>query len=378
VKPFELSLNQGVFSGRGSVSRLSALIGQPGSRVVLVHGSGAVGRSQDMDAVIRELESRYDVFHAAVSGEPEADFVDETVSLIKARGGADSVAAIGGGSVIDTAKALSYMIINDGMINDYLEGIQTAPVTGNRLPLFAVPTTAGTGSEATRNAVITVSGKNPVKRSLRHERLVPDAAILDPGLLATCPPQVIAASGLDAITQLIEAYLSTEATDFTDSLALSGLRAGLPALEAWYTGSDPDAAAQVQYAAWLSGVTLAHAGLGVVHGFAGWLGARYSIPHGIVCGRLLGTSLAVISGKTDRMDPAHAKLDVLAGIMKADGGSDIGPALTRLADRLGIPKLGTFGLSVPALPEDAAKCTNKFSPGNLTLNDRISILERSL
>jgi alcohol dehydrogenase len=181
------------------------------------------------------------------------------------------------------------------------------PYQGPALPFIAVPTTAGTGSEATKNAVLNVRGPNGFKKSFRHELLVPEYALLDPDLLASCPRPQIAANAMDALTQLLESYVSIKANPFTDALAESGLNAVREGLLAWYEGGDQAAAgrSRMAYAALLSGVCLAQTGLGSVHGLASPLGAFFPIPHGAVCGTLVGAATRVNLTALRERDPNH-------------------------------------------------------------------------
>ena len=213
--------------------------------------------------------------------------------------GVDVVLAVGGGSVLDAGKAIAAMLGPGagGTVTDHLEGLPGfRPYEGVPLPFVAVPTTAGTGSEATRNAVISRRGPDGWKRSIRHERMVAVDAVVDPDLLAGAAPVQIAANGMDALTQLLEAYTSTKAGPLTDALALDGLAAARDSLLAWHGEPDgpgaPAARSGMAYAALLSGICLAHAGLGGVHGLASPLGAQLPIPHGIACGATLAGIVA--------------------------------------------------------------------------------------
>jgi len=210
-----------------------------------------------------------------VSGEPSPEVVDRIAASLEA----DVVVAIGGGSAIDAGKAVAAMAEEGGSIVDYLEEVGTKPPTGRRRFLVAVPTTAGTGSEATANAVISRVGASGFKKSLRHEGYIPDIALIDPELALDCPPAVTAASGLDAITQLLEGFVSTGGNPLTDALGRSGLAtAGRSFSRAVHEG-DLIARSAMAYAAYLSGVILAIAGLGIVHGIASPLGGAYPVPH---------------------------------------------------------------------------------------------------
>lgn len=203
---------------------------------------------------------------------------------------------LGGGSALDAAKAIAGLLKPGNSVMDHLEGVgPELPYQGPATPFIAVPTTAGTGSEATKNAVLSIPGPEGFKKSFRDEKLVAEIALVDPDFLASCPPHIIAANGMDAFTQLLESYVSSRANRLTDALAWSGMKAARDSLLVWYRNgpAQRDAQAGMAYAALLSGITLAQAGLGSVHGLASPLGAFFPIPHGVVCGTLVAEATAM-------------------------------------------------------------------------------------
>jgi alcohol dehydrogenase class IV len=222
------------------------------------------------------------------------------------------VLAVGGGSAIDTGKAVSAMALCEEPVAGYLEGIGGKSHPGTKLPFVAVPTTAGTGSEATKNAVIR-SVAHGVKRSLRHDNFVPDAAIVDPSLTATCPPDVAAFCGMDAFTQLLESYVSVKASPVTDALVESGMEYAVRCLGplSRYRAGDEEREG-MSYAALLSGIALANAGLGIVHALAANIGGRVNIPHGAVCAALLAHATEVSVRALRSRAPGHPSLDKYA------------------------------------------------------------------
>jgi alcohol dehydrogenase len=312
---------------------------------------------------------------------------------------------------------------------DHLEGIgPELPYRGPSVPFVAVPTTAGTGSEATKNAVLSVRGAGGFKKSFRDESLVARVAIVDPDLLAACPPELIAANGMDALTQLLESYVSVKANPFTDALALSGLACVRDGLVAWFEAAAgrgvaaqrsvaapaaaiakapaaaaapaPAAAAapapapareRMAYAALCSGICLAQAGLGAVHGLASPLGAQYPIPHGVACGAtLVAATRANIAALVAR-DPGSVALSryaaagwILSGVAGADdreAREALLVALETLTIRLAVPRLSAYGIteaSIPALVADSRGSSMKTNPITLTDDEIAAILRESL
>lgn len=279
--------------GRGCFDKTVDLLATYGKQVLIVTGASSFQSTQYWSSLLGRIEERsMNYLHCTVGGEPSPHYVDEIVSQFADRN-IDVVLGIGGGSVLDAAKAIAGLLGVTNSVMDFLEGVgPELRYEGPAVPFIAVPTTAGTGSEATKNAVLSVQGEDGFKKSFRDDKLVAEFAIVDPALLAGCSPDLIAANGMDALTQLMESYVSTRANVMTDALAISGLRAVRDGLLEWYRGgaSAHDAQDRMAYAAMLSGITLAQVGLGSVHGLASPLGAFYPIPHGIVCGTLVAAA----------------------------------------------------------------------------------------
>jgi alcohol dehydrogenase len=305
----------------------------------------------------------------------------------------DVVLGVGGGSVMDAAKAIAGLLRTDSSVLDHLEGLPGArPYEGPAVPFIAVPTTAGTGSEATRNAVISERGPAGYKRSFRDERLVAADAVVDPDLLAGNDHVRVATNGMDALTQLIEAYTSLRSGPLTDALALSGLEAARDSLLAWHADPDGPGAAvarsRMAYAALLSGICLAHAGLGAVHGLASPLGAQLPVPHGAACGATLAAVTAANIGALAERDPASPALEryarlgrLLAGLPETTSGPEARGALVLTLSRwtaaLEIPRLRAYGLEaagIPAIVADARGSSMRTNPVVLTDEEIASIL----
>jgi alcohol dehydrogenase class IV len=280
---FSLALPGRIVFGRGTASSAGAEAARLGRRVLLVRSASAAYA----DVLMKDLEARgLHVTTCLARGEPRLDAV-ETLLDVHRRAPVDVVIAIGGGSTIDLGKALAALLPSDHPAMAHLEIVgEGRPLEVAPLPFIAVPTTAGTGAEATRNSVIGVPDHRR-KVSLRDARMLPDLAIVDPALTDGCPRDVTLASGLDAVAQVIEPYLSSRANPFTDSLCEKAIPMGLAALRQLMDGEVPAARDAMSYVSLASGIALSNAGLGAVHGLAGVLGGMTDVPHGVLCGRFL-------------------------------------------------------------------------------------------
>ncbi len=351
--------------GRGRIGRLPVIVAGHGRRALLVTGERSFRATPAWDALLAGLAGAgVEVEALAVAGEPSPRLVDEAVARYEpAR--IDVVVGIGGGSVLDAAKAVAGMLRTGRSVMDHLEIVgRGLPYEGPATPFIAVPTTAGTGSEATKNAVLSERGPDGFKRSFRDDRLVAAVALVDPDLLESCPRALIAADGMDAVTQLLEACVSTGAGPVTDALALAGLAAARDALLYWHAAGpgagEATAAARerMAFAALASGICLAHAGLGSVHGLAAPLGAALTVPHGAACGATLVAATEVNLAALAARDPDGPGLAryaaagrVVAGDPRLDDAAARGALLSTLRTwtrALAIPGLAAYGL-LPAL-----------------------------
>ena len=274
--------------GEGKIFYLTEAIKSYGTKFLLVTGASSFVSSSSFERLKGQFGSQKLNFkHTYVNGEPTPGLVDDAI-LELGTFKPDVVVAIGGGSALDAGKAISAMIPLNDTVKNYLEGIGSKMHPGVKIPFIAIPTTAGTGSEAARNAVLSETGPNGYKRSLRHNRFVPDLAIVDPTLTLSCSPSTTASSGMDAFTQLLESYLSPNGSSITDALALEGLaKVSSSLLPAFRDGSDGSARTGMALAAYLSGLTLTNAGLGLIHGFASSIGGFFAVPHGVICSALM-------------------------------------------------------------------------------------------
>ncbi len=389
VKPFNFARLPLIYFGGGKINELPEIISYYGKSVLLVTGVRSF-----MDS--RRAGRLFDLFgssgigfqHVPVRNEPSPETVDETVHKFRGRE-INAVVSIGGGSVIDAGKAISAMLEKNGSVREYLEVVGNREHPGTKVPFIAVPTTSGTGSEATKNAVISKVGKEGFKRSLRHDNLVPDAAVVDPELTLDCPPDITAAAGMDCFTQLTEAYLSTKANEYTDALALEGIKAIKRSLVRSYThGGDIDARSDMSFATLTSGICLANAGLGAVHGMAGTIGALFDITHGVVCGTLMAVANEMTVRELRRISPVHPSLKkyaVLGRLFSASKGKDddyhidsfIG-YLHTITDRLDLPGLAGYGIGTGDLAAISSKSDVKNNPAELSAGILSEILARRL
>jgi alcohol dehydrogenase class IV len=284
---FEFSTAQRIVFGRDALTRLPALCAPLGKRFLIVAG-GAVKRSGAVGALAAGLTrgGAECLVYSCAAGEPTVETVDAAVQAGR-QYGADAVIGIGGGSALDTAKAAAAVIANGGSVRDYLEGVGTKKLSTDPLPFIAVPATAGTGTEVTKNAVV-MSREEQFKKSIRDDRMLARIALIDPELTISVPKDVTAASGMDAICQLIESYTAKKANPFCDAMALYHTPRALFALRRAYDdGGDMDARETMALASMVSGMCLANAGLGAAHGIGAGLGALLGTRHGVACGMLL-------------------------------------------------------------------------------------------
>lgn len=359
---FQVSRLPAIRFGQGSARQLADHLKPFGNRALIVTGRHSFVKSDHWPALQEDL-AKADIAWEwlQVHGEPSPQLVDEAVARY-ADADIEVVVGIGGGSVLDAAKAIAGLLAGGHSVMDYLEGVgKGLPYAGPALPFIAVPTTAGTGSEATKNAVLSVQGEEGFKKSFRHEDLVARLAIVDPELLTSCPKALIAANGMDAFTQLLESYVSINASPMTDALAWSGMTAFRDGFwSAWEVDhSEAETGyARLAMASLFSGITLAQAGLGSVHGLASPLGAFFPIPHGVVCGTLLAEATAINIAALRERTPDSSALRKYAAVGRLLTGETENDAaacdalvdrLYQWTDRLELPLLNTFGVTADDL-----------------------------
>jgi alcohol dehydrogenase class IV len=390
MKSFSLARIPELIFGPGKISVLPDLIHRYGKNVLLVTGQHSFLESDHANSLFGNLQTKG--FHWSVyqiNHEPSPSDIDRAVEQFKLSK-PDVVVAIGGGSVVDAGKAISAMLVSPENIISYLEVVGTQTPPGIKIPFIAIPTTSGTGSEATKNAVITEIGVNGFKSSLRHSNYIPDLALIDPELQLNCSLQQTACSGMDAFTQLLESYLSTEANPMTDALALDGINYIKQSL-VQLVKIDPqniENRSKMAYAAWLSGITLANAGLGTVHGFASSVGSKFSIPHGVVCGTLMAETNRLTLQNLSRSGDERYFLNKYATVgrifSKKKNGTDayfaksLIDSLVQMTDELYIPRFSEFGISEADLDKLAEQTSNKNNPVKLSTSELKEILVNRL
>jgi len=379
---FEFATAGKIVAGAGRAAELPGMVAGLGSRVLVCTGAdparhGGLLAGLGLPAVV-----------VTVAAEPTVELARAGVAAAREHG-ADVVAAVGGGSVIDLAKAVAMLLGNGGDPLDYLEVIGSGrKITQPAVPCVAVPTTAGTGAEVTANAVL-ASPAHGLKASLRSPLMIPRVALVDPELTVSCPPRVTAASGLDALTQCLEPFVSVRANPLTDGLAREGLRRAAAGLRAAYAdGRDLGARADMAMCSLLGGIALANAKLGAVHGLAGVIGGTADVPHGVACAALLAPVVeanvrALRSGQPG--GPALGRYAEASRLLTGRPAASIDDGLTWIRETvslLDVPGLAAFGIGPQHAGDVAAKAARSSSmqgnPVTLTPGDLRAIVLQAL
>jgi len=343
---FDFATAARILFGEGRIAEAGAIAAELGAHALLV--SSGSERSAVVVASLHEHGIATTSFH--VRGEPTVALAEEGARRARATG-CELVVAVGGGSVIDAGKAIAALITNRAPVREYLEVVGRAqPLAERSVPYIAIPTTAGTGAEVTRNAVL-MAEEERVKVSLRSPFMLPTVALVDPELTYSLPPDVTASTGLDALTQCLEPFVSSRANPITDALARDGIRRAAGALRRVVRdGRDVEARRDMSIASLCGGLALANAKLGAVHGFAAPLGGMFPIPHGVACARLLAPVAAANVRALRERTPASrslARYQEVARMVtgRADALAEDGAEwLAALVEELGVPRLGAFGV----------------------------------
>ena len=383
--PFEFATATRVIFGAGTVRQARDVVRPFGRSILLVTGSDSKRAQPLVDDL---LDGGFPVTVFEINTEPTTEHVLAGARVIREKG-SDMVVAFGGGKAIDAGKAIAAMAANGGDLFDYLEVIgRGRPIENAPLPFIAIPTTAGPGTEVTRNAVL-VSREHKVKASLRSPLMLPKAAIIDPMLTLGLPAGITASTGADALTQLIEPFVSVRANPLIDLICRDGMQRAARALpRAFAAPGDISARTDMSLASLYGGLALANAGLGAVHGFAAPIGGMFDAPHGVVCAALLPHVMDVNIRALSERDPAGpglARYDEIGRILTGQAGAARNDAVAwtqSLIRSLGIPRLRDVGIQdsdIPGICEKALVASSmKANPITLTNGELREILERTL
>jgi alcohol dehydrogenase class IV len=382
---FEFATATRIIFGAGRVREIGSLAKSLGTHALVVAGRNAT-RTQPVITALGVEGMSASVF--ATAGEPEVDTVIQGVAQAKETG-CDLVISYGGGSVIDSGKAIATMLTNNGPLLDFLEVIGRGKALEKPgVPFIAIPTTAGTGSEVTRNSVL-ASPKDRVKVSLRSPFMLPRIALIDPETTYGLPGGITASTGLDALTQLIEPYVCNRPNPISDAICLEGIRRAARALPAvCANGNDIGARSDMAVASLFGGLALANAGLGAVHGFAGPIGGMFPAPHGAICAALLPHVMEINLRALRKRQPASeiiTRYETVARLLtgnssaSADDGSEW---VLQLLQTIKIPRLEAYGInsqSIPEIVDKSAKASSmKANPIVLTREEMSEMISRAM
>lgn len=390
IPSFSFARIPNIIFGAGKLNELYDIIPKFGKNILFVIGENSLKKSGKWEEISSNLESKsFNYSLISISNEPAPTIIDEVATKFRKKN-VELVVGIGGGSVTDAGKAISAMIPKEDSIKNYLEGVGSKTHDGKKIPYIAIPTTSGTGSEATKNAVISEIGPKGFKKSLRHDNLIPNVALIDPELMISCPSSISAACGMDAFTQLIEAYVSPKENPMTGALAFSGMKyINKNLLLACSSGaSNIEVRTAMAYASLMSGITLANAGLGIVHGLAGPIGGLFDIPHGVICGTLLAEATKINIEKLQELGSSgkeglrkYADIGVLLSGNKFVEQGKIDEYCSILVNTLDgwtqdlkLERLGKYGINIKDIEKIVEKAGLKNNPVNLNKKDIKTIL----
>ena len=385
MSAFEFATAAQIIFGAGTLKQVGTLAPSFGTRALIVTGH-TPGRAA---ALLHMLDAAHVAYRVAtVSEEPTVETVRRGLEIAR-NSQCDFVIGFGGGSAIDAGKAIAALMTNGGDPLDYLEVIGNGrAIMQPSAPYIAIPTTAGPGTEVTRNAVLK-SVEHQVKVSMRSPLMLPRVALIDPELTYTLPPSITASTGLDALTQVIEPFVSNAPNPLTDAMCREGMtRAARSLLQAYRHGGDPQAREDMAIASLCGGLALANAKLGAVHGFAGPAGGMFPAPHGAVCARLLPFVMAAnVNALQERApdNPALRRNDEVARLLTGNSSATSGDGVAwiqELCQALAVPTLSAYGMTaadIPTVAEKAAQASSmKGNPIALTMPEMQEILRQAL
>ncbi|MDO9526228.1 MAG: iron-containing alcohol dehydrogenase [Gemmobacter sp.] len=377
MTPFAITTPPRILFGRGQAAQAPALVAAFGARGLVIHGANPARAAWLLEAL---AALGCDVMHLPCAEEPSLALLETTLAEAR-RHLPDWVVGLGGGAAIDLAKAVAALIPAPGGAMDHLEVVgRGLPLAADPLPFVAIPTTSGTGAEVTKNAVIGLP-EHGRKVSLRDDRMLARLAIVDPALTDHTPWAVTLASGLDAVTQVIEPYISAKATPYTDAISLPAIAPGLAALMTLQGAEDPAARDALAWTSLAGGLALANGGLGAVHGLAGVVGGQTGAAHGAICGALLGPVLAANRSAAEPGSTAADRIsrvcDLLAPVLHS-APADVPQALARWIRGAGLPALSAQGLRhddwAQVATSSLTSSSMKGNPVPLTIADLVAIL----
>jgi len=373
---FEFATSDQIIFGEGSLESVGEFALKCGTKALVIVGSGSVPNERLLQ-ILKAVSIESAVYR--VDSEPDIQKINQGLDLSKIKK-CDFVIGFGGGSVLDSAKAIAALMNNPGDVMDYLEVIGSGKQIKNHpAPMIALPTTAGTGTEVTRNAVIS-SSEFRVKVSMRSPLMIPTVAIVDPELTYNMPPSVTASTGMDALTQVIEAFVSSRANPMTDAIAREGIkRAGRSLLIAYRNGRDKAARQDMALTSLFGGLALANCGLGAVHGFAGPIGGMFNAPHGEICASLLPYVMkfnVMEICKMDGMQETRSRFRDVAGWLTGDSEASIEDGvgwLVQLASDLKIPGLRDIGIRKEDFDQiiEKSKVSSSMKKNPVQLDDKM-------
>lgn len=374
---FEFATSNRIIFGIGAVEKIPSFVKDFGNRALLVCGGGSVPIDR-ISGFLDDSGVSYEVFR--VEDEPDIEVIESGISLARTSK-CEFVISFGGGSVLDTGKAISALMTNQGDLMGYLEVIGGGKKIENPpAPMMAIPTTAGTGTEVTRNAVIS-SPEHHVKVSMRSPMMIPTVALVDPEVTLTMPPSVTASTGMDALTQVIEGYVSNKANPMTDALARDGiLRGSRSLLQAYKNGNDLKARYDMSLTSLFGGLVLGNSGLGAVHGFAGPIGGMFQAPHGVICASLLPYVMkynAIELSEFEGLQDVQSKYQDIAKWVTGEANARIEDGvqwIAMLAHQLHIPRLREIGIK----KEDFERIIEKSKVSSSMQKNPIKLRESTL
>ncbi|HOK41717.1 MAG TPA: iron-containing alcohol dehydrogenase [bacterium] len=382
---FIFSRTPHIIFGQKKINELTNQIKKFGKNILFFTGATSLKKSGILDKLLNIFnDEEINYTHITINKEPSPDLIDEIVKENKNKK-INVIVSIGGGSVIDAGKAVSAMLLQNDSVYNYLEQIGNKNHNGKKIPFIAIPTTAGTGSEATKNSVLSKVGEYGFKKSIRHDNFIPDIAIIDGELFINCPSEIAAVCGMDAFSQLLESYISTKSFFFTAVLCLPAMKNIILNIEKICSSSASiEEWEKMALAALTSGITLANAGLCVIHGFAASIGGLYEIPHGVICGSLLPPSVELIIKKiikTDKNNFAIKKFIDIAKLFNSQENKSneyyldsLINNLYQLTNKLKIPALTKYNLKANDFKKIAEITEIKNNPIKLSQEELYEIL----